>query len=248
MAADDVKQRLAAILAADVAGYSRLMGEDEPATIAALRGHRERFRRHIEANDGRVVDMAGDSVLAVFDSTAGAVAAAMAAQTALSESNEALPAERQMHFRIGVNIGDIREADDGTVYGDGVNVAARLEALAEPGGVCVSDKVHAEVHGKLERSFADLGEHEVKNIAEPVRAYGLLAEGETTPKRRGSRKVAAPVLAGAAAIVAIAIVTSHISSVAAAAACFARFRSFLERNGTINNTSTNVAPSFSIAM
>ena len=207
MADDDVKQRLAAILAADVEGYSRLMGEDEPATVAALREHRELFRQHIEANGGRVVDMAGDSVLAVFDSTAGAVAAAMAAQKALAESNAALPTERQMRFRIGVNLGDIREAEDGTVYGDGVNVAARLEGLAAPGGICVSDKVHAEVHGKLALNFADLGEHEVKNIAEPVRAYGLLAEGETAPKRRGSRKMPAAVLAAtAAAVMVIAIV------------------------------------------
>ena len=207
MADDDVKQRLAAILAADVEGYSRLMGEDEPATVAALREHRELFRQHIEANGGRVVDMAGDSVLAVFDSTAGAVAAAMAAQKALAESNAALPTERQMRFRIGVNLGDIREAEDGTVYGDGVNVAARLEGLAAPGGICVSDKVHAKVHGKLALNFADLGEHEVKNIAEPVRAYGLLAEGETAPKRRGSRKMPAAVLAAtAAAVMVIAIV------------------------------------------
>jgi adenylate cyclase len=206
MADDDVKQRLAAILAADVAGYSRLMGEDEPATVAALRGHREVFRQHIEANGGRVVDMAGDSVLAVFDSTAGAVAAAMATQKALGESNDALPDERQMRFRIGVNLGDIREADDGTVYGDGVNVAARLEGLAEPGGICVSDKVHAEVHGKLDLGFADLGEHAVKNITEPVRAYRVLAAGETAPKRRGPRKLPAAVLAGAAAVVALAIV------------------------------------------
>ena len=206
MADDDVKQRLAAILAADVAGYSRLMGEDEPATVAALREHRELFRQHIEANAGRVVDMAGDSVLAVFDATAGAVAAAMATQKALGESNAALPAERRMRFRIGVNLGDIREAADGTVYGDGVNVAARLEGLAAPGGICVSDKVHAEVRGKLDLSFADLGEHQVKNIAEPVRAYGLLAEGETAPARRGARKFPAAVLAGVAAVLALAIV------------------------------------------
>ena len=177
MADNDVKQRLAAILAADVAGYSRLMGNDERSTVATLREYRELFRTHIEANDGRVVDMAGDSVLAVFDATAGAVTAAMGIQAALGERNDTLPAERQMIFRIGVNLGDIQEAEDGTVYGDGVNVAARLEGLADPGGVMISGKVHEEIEGKLDFGFADAGSHDVKNIDRPVRAYRMTKAG-----------------------------------------------------------------------
>ena len=187
MAENVVRQRLAAILAADVAGYSRLMGDDERATIDAIDQCRAVFREQIEANGGRVVDMAGDSVLAIFDTAIGAFTTAMAAQERLAELNSDIPEDRRMAWRIGVNLGDIHEQDDGTVYGDGVNVAARLEALAEPGGICISDKVHTEVRGKIDRAFADLGEHEVKNIAEPVRAYRVLAEGETAPSRRPVR-------------------------------------------------------------
>ena len=160
----NVKRRLAAILAADVAGYSRLMGDDERATIATLREYREVFRERIEANGGRVVDMAGDSVLAVLDSASGAVAAATETQGELAKRNEGLPDERRMVFRIGVNLGDIEEADDGTVYGDGVNVAARLEAMANPGGINVSGSVFDSVRSKSDLAFNFLGEQQVKNI------------------------------------------------------------------------------------
>ncbi len=191
MAESVVRQRLAAILAADVAGYSRLMGDDERATIDAINQCRAVFREHIEANGGRVVDMAGDSVLAIFDTAIGAFTTAMAAQERLGDLNTDIPENRRMAWRVGVNLGDIHEQDDGTVYGDGVNVAARLEGLAEPGGICVSDKVHAEVRSKTDRGFADLGEHDVKNIAEPVRAYLVLAEGEAAPRRTQPLRLAA---------------------------------------------------------
>jgi len=204
MAENVVRQRLAAILAADVAGYSRLMGDDERATIDAINQCRAIFREHIEANGGRVVDMAGDSVLAIFDTAIGAFTTAMAAQESLAALNTDIPDDRRMAWRIGVNLGDIHEQDDGTVYGDGVNVAARLEGLAEPGGICVSGKVRDELRGKIDRSFADLGEHEVKNIAEPVRAYRVLAEGEVMPRAPGrARRLA---IAGAAAVVVALIV------------------------------------------
>ena len=173
-----MKQRLAAILAADVAGYSRLMGGNERATITTLNQFRAVFREHIEANQGRVVDMAGDSVLAVFETAAGAVLTGVAVQKELAGNNEELSADRRMLFRIGVHLGDIHEQDDGTIYGDGVNVAARLESLAEPGRICVSDMARGAVKGQLDFSFTDLGEQTVKNIAEPVRAYQLLLEGE----------------------------------------------------------------------
>ena len=169
--AAEVEQKLAAILVADVAGYTRLMVDDEPATIATITNYRARFGTHITANGGRVVDMAGDSVLAVFGSVAGAVRAAVSTQADLAKCNEALIEERRMRFRIGVNLGDIYEHNDGTVYGDGVNVAARLESLAAPGGVMLSEDAWRQVRRNPELAFADTGLHEVKNVDEPVRAY-----------------------------------------------------------------------------
>ena len=179
-------QRLAAILAADVAGYTKLMANDEAATIETIKNYRSRFLIHVEANGGRVVDMAGDSVLAVFASTSGAVTAANRTQRELSPLNSELPEARRMHFRIGINLGDIREDADGTVYGEGVNLAARLEALAEPGGIVVSRSVFDEVKSKLDMDFEDLGTHQVKNIDEPVSAYALRGVGRTAA--RGSAK------------------------------------------------------------
>ncbi len=175
------RQRVAAILAADVAGYSRLMADDETATIAALDAARAVFTEHITANQGRVVDTAGDSVLAIFETTAGAVEAAMAVQAALIAADSDTPEARRMRFRIGVHLGDIHEKADGTIYGDGVNIAARLEGLAEPGSVAVSDAVQATIRGRVAYGFADLGEHEVKNIEHPVRAFRVLVEGEVPP-------------------------------------------------------------------
>jgi adenylate cyclase len=166
-----LRQRLAAILAADVAGYSRLMAIDDRATVAALDAARAVFRAQIESNHGRLIDMAGDSVLAVFETAAGAVTAAVAVQHALSMSSDAVPQDRQMRFRIGVHMGDLIEKADGTVYGDGVNIAARLEGLAEPGGITVSDAVHGAVRGKVSADFVDQGEQRVKNIGHPVRAF-----------------------------------------------------------------------------
>ncbi len=153
MAEPRVDQRLAAVLAADVAGYSRLMGDDERATIATLDEMRGVFKEQVEANRGRIVDMAGDSVLAVFETAIGAVEAAVAIQAGLAERNQGLTEDRQMLFRIGVNLGDIFEKEDGSVYGDGVNVAARLEALAGPGGVNISGSVHDNVLGKLDLGY-----------------------------------------------------------------------------------------------
>ncbi len=182
MNGENLRQRLAAILAADVAGYSRLMSLDERVTVAALDAARTVFRSNVESNQGRVIDMAGDSVLAVFETAAGAVNAALAVQKALGEASKDVPDERRMRFRIGVHLGDVIEKPDGTVYGDGVNIAARLEGLAEPAGVAVSESVRVAVRGKIEAGFEDLGEQTVKNIAEPVRAYRL------RPGERGTRR------------------------------------------------------------
>jgi adenylate cyclase len=179
------ERKLVTILAADVAGYSRLMADDEVGTMRTLTDYREVFSEHVAGHKGRIVDTTGDSVLAVFESVVEAVQAAVDIQRDLGNRNETIAGHRKMHFRIGVNLGDIIVRDDGTVYGDGVNVAARLEALAEPGGVMVSEDVHKYVEGKLDVGLEDAGEHDVKNIRRPVRAYRILSEGEAAaPKSR----------------------------------------------------------------
>ena len=164
-------RRLAAILSADVAGYSRLMGDDEQGTIAALAECFAVFRRHLETHNGRLVDTADDSLLGVFESVTDAVQCAMATQKSLGEWNDPRPAARQMLFRVGVNLGDIFLQTDGHVYGDGVNVAARLQTFAEPGGICVSEMVRTAVGNKLPAVFDALGEQQFKNIAVPISVY-----------------------------------------------------------------------------
>jgi adenylate cyclase len=168
-----LQHRLAAILAADAAGYSRLMAVDDKATVAALDAARAVFREQVEAQQGRVIDMAGDSVLAVFGTVAGAVTAALAIQAQVNAVADAEAIDRRMRFRIGVHLGDVIEKADGTVYGDGVNIAARLQGLAEPGGITVSESIRSAVKGKVGASFEDHGEQAVKNIADPVRAWRL---------------------------------------------------------------------------
>ena len=190
----ELKQRLAAILAADVAGYSRLMAEDERATVAALDEARGVFRRFIESNQGRVVDMTGDSVLAIFDTATGAVSASMAIQSELGSAATAVPQSRQMRFRIGVHLGDVMEKADGTIYGDGVNIAARLESLADPGGTAVSAAVRAAQRNQPMSVFEDLGEHEVKNIVHPVHAYRVTTD-DAAPGAGDAQTVRAPPLA-----------------------------------------------------
>jgi len=202
-------QRVAAILAADAVGYSRLMAADETATIAALEAARDVFRKHIEAGDGRVVDTAGDSVLAVFETTAGAVQAAEAIREALAAAGEGVPAERRMAFRIGIHVGDIHEKNDGSIYGDGVNIAARIQALAPPGEVAVSGGVRESVRDRLGVAFADLGAHTVKNIAEPVRTYQLLAPGAAVPASRRRRRRAVLIGAGLVVVAAVSLALWH---------------------------------------
>ena len=155
MSGADLRQRLAAILAADVAGYSRLMAADERATVAALDTARAVFRQQIELNQGRVIDMAGDSVMSVFETATGAVSAALAVQDQLKALIAEVPENRRMRFRIGIHLGDVIEKPDGTIYGDGVNIAARLEGLAEPGGITVSESIRTAVKGKVSAGFED---------------------------------------------------------------------------------------------
>jgi adenylate cyclase len=195
VSSSELKQRLAAILAADVAGYSRLMAADERATVAALDAARKVFRSHIESSEGRVIDMAGDSVLAVFEAATGAVSAALAAQHELETIARQAPEDRRMRFRVGVHLGDIFEKSDGTVYGDGINVAARLQTLAAPGEVAVSDMVQKAVRGRVEAAFIDQGEKAMKNIADPVHWYCAgsprTRAGVTDPLRRSAQELGA---------------------------------------------------------
>jgi adenylate cyclase len=171
-----LQRRLAAILSADVAGYSRLMGEDEVATVRTLSEYRGVIAGIVAAHGGRVVDMPGDNVLAEFASALDAVEAAVAIQQELGTRNAQLPEARRMAFRVGVNLGDII-AENGRIYGDGVNIAARVESLADAGGICVSGKVYEEVRGKLELTFEDFGEHELKNIAARVKVWRVAVLG-----------------------------------------------------------------------
>lgn len=176
-----VRHRLLAILAADAAGYSRLMAEDDVGTLQALESARGSFRCHVEAEDGRIVDTSGDSVLAVFDTSAGAVRAAIRIQSELVSRAEQLPHDRRLLFRIGIHLGDIVEKMDGTVYGDGVNIAARLQALSEPGGVLVSHAIEETAAYRTHAEFEDLGEHAVKNIVKPIRAFRVLVREASQP-------------------------------------------------------------------
>jgi adenylate cyclase len=177
-----LQRRLAAILSADVAGYSRLMGADEVATVQTLSAYRGLVAGIVAARGGRIVDMPGDNILAEFPSALDAVEAALAMQQELAARNAPLPEPRRMAFRVGVNLGDII-AENGAIYGDGVNIAARVESLAAPGGVCVSGKVYEEVRGKLALAFEDLGEHELKNIAGRVRVWRVAALGSPAAAR-----------------------------------------------------------------
>ena len=180
-----VERKLTAILCADVYGYSRLMGGDEEATLVTLTSHRKIIDSLIEQHHGRFVNSAGDSVLAEFASVVEAVNCAVDIQTALKSENAKLPPERRMEFRIGVNLGDVMVEGE-QIYGDGVNVAARLESLADPGGICISGTVHEQIRDKLALGYQDIGEQTVKNIARPVRVWRVLLNG-TTPHRETRR-------------------------------------------------------------
>jgi adenylate cyclase len=171
-----IQRRLAAILAADIAGYSRLMHADEPATVRDLKAHQSVILPLIGRHGGRIIDTAGDGILAEFHSVIGATECAVEIQTLMAERNEGVAESRRMRFRIGINLGDVIH-DETRIYGDGINIAARLEALAQPGGVLVSNTVYDQVRGKLPFTFEDLGERQVKNIEQPVRMYQLHIPG-----------------------------------------------------------------------
>ena len=175
MAEKELEHRLAAILSADMVGYSRLMAEDEVTTVRTLSAWRDKISTIVDANKGRVVDFIGDNMLAEFRSALDAVDGAMEIQQTLARLNADQAENRQMNFRIGINLGDVL-VDGDVIYGDGVNIAARLEGLAEPGGLCISEFVYAQVHNKRELEFVDMGPQALKNIPHPVRVYRVAAQ------------------------------------------------------------------------
>jgi len=185
-----MERKLTAILSADVEGYSRLMGEDEEATIRTLTSYREVMTPLIRMHRGRVVDSPGDNLLAEFGSVVDAVQCAVVIQTTLRAENANLPQNRRMEFRIGINLGDVI-VDGERIYGDGVNIAARMEALAEGGGICVSGTVFDHIKGKVSVTFEDLGPQQVKNIAESIRAYRAIL-GSGTVSAEPQKKVEVP--------------------------------------------------------
>ena len=179
MAHDKFKRKLTTILSADVAGFSRLMGDDETATVKTLEQYKEIMSELICQHRGRVVDSPGDNLLAEFDSVVDAVQCAVSAQKEIKAHNAELPENRKMKFRIGINLGDVIE-EESRIYGDGVNIAARLESLADPGGICISKTAFDQIKAKLPFSYAYLGEHTVKNIAKPVKVYKVLMKPRVT--------------------------------------------------------------------
>jgi TolB-like protein/class 3 adenylate cyclase len=188
MAQDQFRRKLTTILSADVAGYSRLMGEDEAATVKTLEQYKQIMSDLIRQHRGRVVDSPGDNLLAEFTSVVDAVQCAVATQKELQACNAALPENRKMQFRIGVNLGDVIE-EESRIYGDGVNIAARLESLSDPGGICISKTAFDQIETKLPLGYEFLGEQEVKNIAKPVGAYRVLMEPRVTLAEAKAPKV-----------------------------------------------------------
>ena len=186
-----LERRLTAILSADVHGYSRLMGDDEPATVKTIMAYREVMTACITNHRGRVVDFTGDSLLAEFASVVDAIECAVMLQQDLATRNAELPEERRMQFRVGINLGEVLVEGE-QIYGDDVNIAARIQALAEAGGICVSGMVHDQVGAKVVFGFDCLGEHSVKNIAKPVTVYRLNLAPPTSPASEGAAPVASP--------------------------------------------------------
>ncbi|UCF85733.1 MAG: NINE protein [Desulfobacteraceae bacterium] len=189
MTTEEVKRKLAAIFSADVKDYSHLMRDDETATVRTLNAYREVMTKLIRQHHGRVVDSPGDNLLAEFASVVDGVQAAVAIQKELKVLNDKLAASRKMEFRIGINLGDIIEEGD-RIYGDGVNIAARLEALADPGGICISRTAYDQIEDKLPLGYEYLGEKIVKNIPKPIRAYRVLVEPEEFTKKPWAKEVA----------------------------------------------------------
>ncbi len=188
MTEERVKRKLSASLSADVEGYSRLMGEDEVSTVRTLESYRKVLADLIDQYRGRVVDSPGDNLLAEFSSVVDAVQCAVEIHEVLRAKNEELPEDHRMWFRIGVNLGDVIEEGD-RIYGDGVNIAARLEGLAETGGICISGSAHEQIKNKLALGYEYIGEHRVKNIVEPLKVYRVpMGPKDVSPKAGKEKK------------------------------------------------------------
>jgi adenylate cyclase len=200
MATEDFKRKLTAILSADVKGYSRLMGEDEEATVRTITAHRKVITSVIEKYRGRVVDSPGDNILAEFISVVDAAQSAVEIQEVIRAKNAELPEERRMEFRIGINLGDVIQEGE-RIYGDGVNIAARVEGLADPGGICISGSAYEQIENKLALGYDYIGEHTVKNIVKPIRVYRVPTGPETLQKVTEEKKPAAGWQRAAVAVV-----------------------------------------------
>ena len=187
MADQGFKRKLTAVLSADAVGYSRLMAEDEAATVETISNYREITSSLIKQHRGRVVDSPGDNVLAEFSSVVDAVQCAVAMQNEFQTRNAELAENRRMEFRIGINLGDVIDEED-RIYGDGVNIAARLESLADPGGICVSKTAFDQIETKLPLGYEYLGEQSVKNIPKPVGAYRVLMKPDAAGKVIGEKR------------------------------------------------------------
>ena len=209
MAQDQVKRKLTAILSADVQGYSRLMGEDEEGTIRTLKAHLEVITGFIQQHRGRLVATGGDSVLAEFPSVVDAVRCSVEIQKELYERNMALAEDRRLEFRIGVNLGDVVEEGD-TILGDGVNIAARVQSLAEAGGICITGTVYDHIKNKLAFGYAYVGEQTVKNIKDPVRVYRVSMDPGINVPKGTTEKRARPKLWAMAAIGLVIVVIAAI--------------------------------------
>jgi class 3 adenylate cyclase len=213
--APTLERRLATILSADVAGYSRMMGANEEATVQALRGHRAVFEALLKQHRGRIFNTAGDAILAEFPSAVDAVRCATEIQTALQTRNEHLPPDLKLQFRMGINLGDVVVQDDGDLLGDGVNLASRIQTVAEPGGICISGSVYDQIQNKLSLQFKSLGDQQFKNIGQPVRTF-TITHGERGALPAGGRHFSAR--AAALAVVGLVVVA------AVAAGGFALYR------------------------
>ena len=199
MAEERVQRRLAAILAADVVGYSRLMERDETGTLTRLKALRDELvEPSRQTHRGRVFKTTGDGILTEFPSAVDAVEHAVRVQREVAQRNADLPPDRRIEFRVGINVGDVI-FDDGDVFGDGVNVASRLEGLAEPGGICISGSVFDQIGNKTEYDFENIGPQEIKNIARPIQVYRVIFADDTVADQGASADSAAPPAAASSA-------------------------------------------------
>jgi len=186
MPSQRVQRKISVILSADVADFSRLMGDDEINTVRTMESYRETFSSHVQQFDGRVVDSPGDNILCEFASVVDAVQCAVEIQQIIMARNTDLPGNRVMEFRIGINLGDVIVEGD-RIYGDGVNIAARIEGLADPGGICISGSAYEQIVTKLSLGYENLGEHTLKNISRPIRVYRIPMVQGTSDKDEGEK-------------------------------------------------------------